>query len=75
MKSYREMHTWMRRILDQDNITALDRFQNRTQRPPAQSDITLSILNIFNKQHESSKGYPEPGRTVGLKITLKQKRK
>ena len=37
--------------------------------------LTLSILNIFNKQHESSKGYPEPGRTVGLKITLKQKRK
>jgi len=48
MKSYREMHTWMRRILDQDNITALDRFQNRTQRPPAQSDITLSILNSAN---------------------------
>ena len=23
--------------------------------------LTLSILNIFNKQHESSKGYPEPG--------------
>ena len=37
--------------------------------------LTLSILNIFNKQHESSKGYPEPGRTLGLKITLKQKRK
>ena len=36
---------------------------------------STSILNIFNKQHESSKGYPEPGRTVGLKITLKQKRK
>tara|TARA_A100001035_G_scaffold267892_1_gene252244 strand:- start:410 stop:982 length:573 start_codon:yes stop_codon:yes gene_type:complete len=48
MKSYREMHSWMRRILDQDNITALDRFQNRTQRPPAQSDITLSILNSAN---------------------------
>ena len=28
MKSYREMHSWMRRILDQDNITALDRFKN-----------------------------------------------
>ena len=48
MKSYREMHTWMRRILDQDNITALDRFQNNTQRPPAQSDITLSVLNSSN---------------------------
>ena len=48
MKSYREMHTWMRRILDQDNITALDRFANNTQRPPAQSDITLSILNSSN---------------------------
>ncbi len=48
MKSYREMHTWMRRILDQDNITALDRFQNNTQRPPAQSDITLSVLSSSN---------------------------
>ena len=48
MKSYREMHTWMRRILDQDNITALDRFTNNTQRPPAQSDITLSVLSSSN---------------------------
>ena len=48
MKSYTEMHNWMRRILDQDNITAVDRFKNSTQRPPAQSDITLSILNSSN---------------------------
>ncbi len=48
MKSYREMHTWMRRILDQDHITALDRFTNNTQRPPSQSDITLSILSSSN---------------------------
>ena len=48
MKSYREMHTWMRRILDQDNITPVDRFKNKTERPPAQSDITLSILNSAN---------------------------
>jgi len=48
MKSYREMHSWMRRILDQDMTTALDRFKNKTQRPPAMSDITLSILNSSN---------------------------
>jgi hypothetical protein len=48
MKSYQEMHNWMRRILDQDNVTALDRFTNATQKPPAQSDITLSILNSSN---------------------------
>jgi len=48
MKSYREMHSWMRRILDQDNITALDRFTNNTQRPPSQSDITLSVLSSSN---------------------------
>jgi len=48
MLSYREMHKWMRRILDQDNITALDRFANATMRPPAQSDITLSVLNSSN---------------------------
>jgi outer membrane cobalamin receptor len=39
-----------------------------------ESILTLSILNIFNKQYESSKGYPEPGRTLDFKITLKQKR-
>ncbi len=48
MKSYTEMHNWMRRALDQDNVTALDRFTNATQRPPTQSDITLSILNSSN---------------------------
>jgi hypothetical protein len=48
MQSYIEMHNWMRRILDQDNVTALDRFKNATQNPPAQSDITLSILNSSN---------------------------
>ena len=35
----------------------------------------LSILNIFNNQYESSKGYPEPGRSLGFTITLNQKRK
>ena len=35
----------------------------------------LSILNIFNNQYESSKGYPEPGRSIGFTITLNQKRK
>ena len=48
MLSYQEMHNWMRRNLDRDNVTALDRFKNNTQRPPAQSDITLSILNSSN---------------------------
>ncbi len=48
MQSYIEMHNWMRRILDQDNVTALDRFKNATQKIPAQSDITLSILNSSN---------------------------
>ena len=28
--------------------TAVDRFKNATQRPPSQSDITLSILNSSN---------------------------
>ena len=48
MKSYTEMHNWMRRNLDRDNVTPLDRFKNATQRPPSQSDITLSILNSAN---------------------------
>ena len=35
----------------------------------------ISILNVLNKQYESSKGYPEPGRSIGLSITVNQKRK
>jgi hypothetical protein len=48
MKSYREMHTWMRRILDQSMTTPVDRFKARTEQPPATSDITLSILSSAN---------------------------
>ena len=47
MKAYTEMHDWMRRILDEDNVTAIDRFRNANL-PPAQSDITLSILSSHN---------------------------
>lgn len=48
MKSYLEMHNWMRRLLDQNNTSALDRFKNATQRPSSTADITLSILNSAN---------------------------
>ena len=44
MKSYTEMHDWMRRILDEDNVTPVQRF-NDTALPPSSADITLSILN------------------------------
>ena len=47
MKSYIEMHNWMRRNLDTDNVTALDRFKNAAAVPTV-SDITLSILNSSN---------------------------
>ena len=47
MKSYIEMHNWMRRNLDTDNVTALDRIRNATAVPTV-SDITLSILNSSN---------------------------
>lgn len=47
MKSYIEMHNWMRRNLDVDNVTALDRIRNSTAVPTV-SDITLSILNSSN---------------------------
>ena len=38
-------------------------------------DITIgtSIINIFNSEYESSKGYPEPGRSIELNLTLNQK--
>ena len=48
MKSYTEMHNWMRRNLDQDMTTPLDRFKAATEKPPAMSDITLSILSSSN---------------------------
>ena len=48
MKSYTEMHNWMRRNLDTDNVSALDRFRQATQKPSTVSDITLSILNSSN---------------------------
>jgi len=48
MKSYTEMHNWMRRNLDTDNVSALDRFKSATQKPSSVSDITLSILNSSN---------------------------
>ena len=35
----------------------------------------ISIINIFNKQYESSKGYPEPGQSIALTLTLNQERK
>jgi hypothetical protein len=47
MKSYIEMHNWMRRNLDTDNVTALDRIRNAAAVPTV-SDITLSILNSSN---------------------------
>ena len=47
MKSYTEMHDWMRRILDEDNVAPAKRFDNAAL-PPAAADITLSILNSSN---------------------------
>ena len=48
MKAYTEMHDWMRRILDQDMTTPVDRYKAKVEKPPAQSDITLSILSSSN---------------------------
>ena len=35
----------------------------------------LSILNTFDERYESSKGYPEPGRSIEMTLTINQKRK
>ena len=48
MKSYTEMHNWMKRNLDQDMTTPVDRYKAATESPPAMSDITLSILSSHN---------------------------
>jgi len=45
MKSYDEMYSWMRRLLDVGNITAYEANQDL---PPSMADITLSILSSHN---------------------------
>jgi len=35
----------------------------------------VSLLNAFDTQYETSKGYPEPGRSIRMTLTLNQKRK
>jgi len=42
------MHNWMKRNLDQDMTTPIDRYKAATESPPAMSDITLSILSSHN---------------------------
>ena len=34
----------------------------------------FSVLNTLNNQYESSKGYPEPGRSLRISLTLNKKR-
>ncbi|MGY8783414.1 MAG: hypothetical protein ACKVHA_08430, partial [Fidelibacterota bacterium] len=34
----------------------------------------FSALNTLNNQYESSKGYPEPGRSLRISLTLNKKR-
>lgn len=45
MKSYDEMYSWMRRILDLGNVTAYEATANT---PPSVSDMTLTILSSHN---------------------------
>jgi len=47
LNSYNEMHNWIRRILDQDEITPINR---NSKVPPSMSDITLSILSSHNNK-------------------------
>lgn len=45
MKSYDEMYSWMRRILDVGNVTAYEASRGT---PPSMADITLTILSSHN---------------------------
>ena len=47
MKAYDEMYSWMRRILDVNNVSPFGADANT---PPTMSDITLSILSSHNNQ-------------------------
>jgi len=47
MKSYDEMYSWMRRILDVGNTPA---FNANTNLPPSVADMTLTILSSHNNK-------------------------
>ena len=47
MKAYDEMYSWMRRNLDVDMTSPLQRTQSN---PPAMADITLTILSSHNNK-------------------------
>ena len=35
---------------------------------------SFSIINVFDQDYESSQGYPEPGRSFELTLTINQKK-
>jgi hypothetical protein len=45
MNSYTEMYNWMKRIVENTNVSALDRNLNNI---PTEADITVSILSSHN---------------------------
>ena len=47
MKAYYEMYSWIRRVVDNNDVKAIDR---NPDTPPTYSDITLSILSSQNNQ-------------------------
>ncbi len=46
LTGYNEMYSWIRRVVDNEPVTALDRSPTS---PPTYSDITLSILSSANQ--------------------------
>lgn len=52
MTAYNEMYQWIRRVVDNLPVGALDR---STSQPPTYSDITLSILSSQNNQTKQVK--------------------
>ena len=47
MTGYNEMYSWIRRVVDNIPVRAIDR---KSTQPPTYSDITLSILSSHNNQ-------------------------
>ena len=52
MKAYDEMYSWMRRNLDVEHVSPVQRTNDQ---PPAMSDITLSILSSHNNTTKTIK--------------------
>jgi len=57
------------------NSTTSIFIDQKTQLKKIELVTSFSVLNTFDQEYESSRGYPEPGRSFKITIMINQKRK